>query len=73
MNVRNQVERVTPDVQILQRVNSGQLILVGAFNELSFGVVDFLFVQGSMPDPDMKPAHGVQTRFNPIIKELVYA
>jgi carbonic anhydrase len=72
MNVRNQVERLTQDVQILERVNRGHLIIVGAFYELSSGIVDFM-MQVSMPDPDMKPAPGVQSRFNPVTKELVFA
>jgi hypothetical protein len=40
-NVRRQVEKLTKDKCIMSKVSSEELILVGAFYEISSGIVDF--------------------------------
>ena len=82
MNVRNQVQQLCQDEQIMQKVNDGSLIIVGAFYEISSGIVDF-FMQVSKPDnigtdddgssttvAPLKPFSGVQSRYNPATGEI---
>lgn len=40
-NVKRQVEKLTTDTGIMMKVKSGELIIVGAFYEISSGIVDF--------------------------------
>ena len=58
----------------MAKVEAGNLIIVGAFYEISSGIVDF-FMQVSQDEPDAPfvPSPGVQSRYNPKTKELVYA
>jgi len=47
-NVRRQVEKLTGDESIMASVHDGELIIVGAFYEISSGIVDFFHeVSGS--------------------------
>merc|ERR1719203_930988 len=41
-NVKRQVERLQKDEGIMAKVRGGDLILVGAFYEISSGIVDFI-------------------------------
>jgi len=40
-NVKRQVEKLTEDEGMMQKVKKGELIIVGAFYEISSGIVDF--------------------------------
>jgi carbonic anhydrase len=42
-NVKRQVEKLTEDEAIMSKVRSGELIVVGAFYEISSGIVDFFY------------------------------
>ena len=72
MNVRNQIKTLCQDPQILQKVQDGSLVLVGAFYEISSGIVDF-FMQVSKEGDDRKPFVGVQSRYHPDTEEIVFA
>ncbi|CAB9505731.1 Beta carbonic anhydrase [Seminavis robusta] len=72
MNVRNQLQQLVQDPQIMDKVNGGNLIIVGAFYEISSGIVDF-FMQVSKPNGSMKPSTGVQSRYDPETKEIIFA
>lgn len=74
-NVRNQVIKLTKDKQIMEKVNAGKTVIIGAFYEISSGIVDF-FMQVSAPPgkgEEYKPSPGVQSRYNPQTGEIVYA
>jgi carbonic anhydrase len=75
-NVKNQVVKLSEDVQILDKVNEGKLKIVGAFYEISSGIVDF-FMQVAKYDPvehgEFKPSPGVQSRYDPVTKKIVFA
>lgn len=72
-NVRRTVEQITQCECIMRSVNNKELIVVGAFYEISSGIVDF-FLEVSAEDPlVLAPARGVLTRMisnppTPIIK-----
>ena len=74
-NVRVQVEKLTQDPEVMRLVNAGKLMIVGAFYELSSGMVDFLMEVSKPESPygDLKPSPGVQSRYNPKTKKTVYA
>jgi carbonic anhydrase len=76
INVKNQVMKLSQDVQILQKVNEGKLKIVGGFYEISSGIVDF-FMQVARYDPmehgEFKPSPGVQSRYDPLTKKIVFA
>merc|ERR1712079_213330 len=42
-NVRRQMEKLMADNGIMKKVKDGELIIVGAFYEISSGIVDFPF------------------------------
>ena len=73
-NVANQVVRLAEDPQILAKINEGKLKIVGAFYEISSGIVDFFHLV-AMEEPGLpfKPSPGVQSRYNPKTKQVVYA
>ena len=74
LNVRHQITELTEDAELMAKVNDGSLIVVGAFYEISSGIVDFFMqVSQKMSQTDIKPAPGVQSRFHPETKETVYA
>jgi hypothetical protein len=58
----------------MAKVDAGQLKIVGAFYEISSGIVDFfhLVAQEREGEP-FKPSPGVHSRYNPKTKEVVYA
>merc|ERR1712039_887043 len=53
-NVKRQVERLAADKGIMSKVRQQDLMVVGAFYEISSGIVDF-FHEVSGPPPDMSP------------------
>jgi len=58
-NLRRQCEKIVSDDTILALVKKGELIIVGAFYEISSGIVDFLFEVSTTSDipPEMyRPA-----------------
>jgi len=65
-NVKVQVETLTRDKGIMAKVRSGELMMLGAFYELSSGIVDFFHeVSGqdeSSPSMRRVPSAGVMTR-----------
>jgi len=71
-NVKRQVEKLTEDPSIMSKVRSGELLVVGAFYEISSGIVDFFHevladagdsTPASAPGVDRKPSRGVLTGF----------
>lgn len=73
-NVAKQVVALAEVPQILERIEQGKLKIVGAFYEISSGIVDFFYlVSQIVPGEDFKPSPGVQSRYHPRTKELVYA
>lgn len=75
INVKNQVIQLAEDPQILAKVNEGKLKIVGAFYEISSGIVDFFMQVAKYEESKgpFKPSPGVQSRYNPETKEIVYA
>lgn len=73
MNVRNQILKLCDDDQVLEKVNDGSLVIVGGFYEISSGIVDFFMQVSKDEDGGMTPSPGVQSRYNPKTKEIVYA
>lgn len=74
-NVKRQVERLTSDDCIMSKVGSGELLIVGAFYEISSGIVDFFHEVSEEMEPntnlspisrtmERRPSRGVLTRFN---------
>merc|ERR1711972_349675 len=68
-NVKRQVERLSRDKGIMGKVRQQDLMVVGAFYEISSGIVDF-FHEVSGPDlkePSMQrmPSQGVKSRYEP--------
>uniref|UniRef100_A0A7S2PWV4 Carbonic anhydrase n=1 Tax=Zooxanthella nutricula TaxID=1333877 RepID=A0A7S2PWV4_9DINO len=68
-NVKAQVERLARDRGMISKVRRQELLIVGAFYEISSGIVDF-FHEVSGDDTDMsplqrQPSHGVLSRFVP--------
>lgn len=65
-NVKVQVETLTQDKGVMAKVRSGELIMLGAFYELSSGIVDFFHeVSGKeegSPSMQKMPSIGVMTR-----------
>jgi len=49
-NLRRQCEKIVADEKILALVKKGELIIVGAFYEISSGIVDFLFEVSTTSD-----------------------
>lgn len=49
-NVLRQVEGLTTDAHIMSRVRLGELIVIGAFYEISSGIVDFFFEVTDTPE-----------------------
>jgi len=73
-NVKNQVVQLTEDPQILAKVDEGKMKIVGGFYEISSGIVDFfMLVAKEEPGEEFKPSPGVQSRYNPRTKKIVYA
>jgi len=70
-NVRAQVERLTQDAAIMEKVHAKELIIVGAFYEISSGIVDFFHEVSDVASPkgkggrDRAPSVGVQNRHMP--------
>jgi len=67
-NVRAQVERLTQDAAIMQKVHDKELIIVGAFYEISSGIVDFFHEVSDLASTTGKgeaPSKGVQNRLMP--------
>jgi carbonic anhydrase len=80
-NVKRQVERLARDKGMMSKVRQQDLMVVGAFYEISSGIVDF-FHEVSGPQPDCSPvspgspktnemsfkrmpSHGVKSRYEP--------
>jgi carbonic anhydrase len=62
-NVKRQVEKLTEDEAIMSKVRSEELIIVGAFYEISSGIVDFFYEVSQ--DHGVKTIHtGVQSRYD---------
>jgi len=73
-NVANQVVRLAEDPKIMAKINEGKLKIVGAFYEISSGIVDFFhLVAKEEPGVAFRPSPGVQSRYNPKTKQVVYA
>ena len=73
-NVRIQIEDLTKDPQVLKQVNEGKLIIIGAFYEISSGIVDFFMeVSQYQKGDEFKPSPGVESRYNPDTEEIVYS
>jgi len=49
-NVRAQLAQIAKDTSLMQRVNEGSLMVVGAFYEITSGMVDFIGMDGKMTD-----------------------
>merc|ERR1712045_172591 len=71
-NVKAQVEALVRDQGIMSKVRGGQLMMLGAFYEISSGIVDFFHEvsgkdAGLLAEPGLplerKPSMGVLTRF----------
>jgi carbonic anhydrase len=68
-NVKRQVEALTEDPKIMEKVRAGELIVIGAFYEISSGIVDFFFeVSAEAAMPDKLPSRGVQSAYDPASK-----
>jgi len=76
-NVRSQVERLTKDKSVMSKVRAGELMVLGAFYEMSSGIVDFfdevsleegelspVKTQGNGNSPMRMPSRGVMSRFD---------
>merc|ERR1712061_719305 len=65
-NVKAQVESLVRDKGIMAKVRSKELIILGAFYEISSGIVDFFHEVSGQPDkgPEVQraPSTGVLTR-----------
>eukprot|EP00440_Ansanella_granifera_P012645 gb/GFBE01013740.1/.p1 GENE.gb/GFBE01013740.1/~~gb/GFBE01013740.1/.p1 ORF type:complete len:407 (+),score=66.88 gb/GFBE01013740.1/:1-1221(+) len=68
-NVRRQIEQLAQDKAIMAKVQSKDLIIVGAFYEISSGIVDFFMEVTEAPDDSPAPrvlnqgvTRGVQSR-----------
>jgi carbonic anhydrase len=73
-NVANQVAILAEDPAIMAKIEAGNLKIVGAFYEISSGIVDFFhLVAQEVPGEPFKPSPGVHSRYNPKTKEVVYA
>jgi len=79
-NVKRQVEKLARDKGIMSKVRQQDVMVVGAFYEISSGIVDFFHeVSGPAPAPtptgasptsgepafSRKPSHGVKSRYEP--------
>jgi len=64
-NVKHQVVALTRDEGIMKKVNAKELLIVGAFYEISSGIVDFFFEVSGSAD---LPSKGVETLFDPVKK-----
>merc|ERR1719229_762588 len=53
-NVKRQVEKLVTDTGIMQKVKNGELIIVGAFYEISSGIVDFFHEVNAQNAKDME-------------------
>merc|ERR1719336_204004 len=67
MNVKCQVENLVRDKGIMEKVRKGELIILGAFYEISSGIVDFFHEVSGEVDDDVvpmqrAPSTGVLTR-----------
>merc|ERR1712228_785063 len=67
-NVKAQVEALVRDKGIMSKVQSSELIMLGAFYEISSGIVDFFHEVSGKEEEAESPIHrapsmGVQTRF----------
>jgi carbonic anhydrase len=65
-NVRNQVDALVTDDCIMGKVREGELIMLGAFYEISSGIVDFFHeVSGQQEEQPLQkaPSRGVLTRW----------
>lgn len=47
INTRAQVDRIIADERMSEKISEGKLLVVGAFYEISSGIVDFFEVQPS--------------------------
>lgn len=73
-NVAHEVAKLAEDPQIMAKIDSGNLKIVGAFYEISSGIVDFFhLVAQEVPGEPFKPSPGVHSRYNPRTKQVVYA
>lgn len=62
-NVKRQVEKLTEDKGIMEKVKKEELIIVGAFYEISSGIVDFFHEVEAPSMLKRQPSPGVFTRF----------
>jgi carbonic anhydrase len=61
-NVKQQVMALTRDPSIMKKVADKELLIVGAFYEISSGIVDFFFEVAGVED---LPSRGVDSVFDP--------
>jgi len=65
-NVRHQVEKLADDAGVMGKVEKGELLLLGAFYEISSGIVDFFHEVDAQTDAGgemaKQPSKGVQSR-----------
>jgi len=66
-NVKVQVEELTRDKVFMEKVRSGELLIVGGFYEISSGIVDFFHevsgAEGEAEPIQRAPSRGVLTRW----------
>lgn len=77
-NVKRQVEKLTAEASVMEKVTKGDVMIVGAFYEISSGIVDFFHevsetsqaasdlspVAATRPAPPRQPTRGVLSRLN---------
>jgi len=71
-NVKHQVEALTKDLNVMGAVDKHELCIVGAFYEISSGIVDF-FHEVSGDKTSDKPGSGIQSRLDPATGKLTTA
>jgi carbonic anhydrase len=84
-NVTQQVVDLSKDPEVIGRVNQQELIVVGAFYEISSGIVDFFYEVSNIHEvpptpkgspvptssPKSGPSRGVSSRFDPTTSSVV--
>merc|ERR1712232_774868 len=61
-NVLRQVEGLTDDAHIMNQVRLGELIVIGAFYEISSGIVDFFFEVTDTPEHESEKLSPTQVQ-----------
>jgi len=84
INVKTQVAELTRDTDVMKLVDKQELLIVGAFYEISSGIVDFFHEVSNLEDatkaepekgdsldaPQRLPSRGVMTRFDPATQQV---